>query len=134
MNQRFATMIAVAGIALSLGSQFSVESTIGQQKATKDAEKATPAKVASKPRGRLPQYYGQIGLSDKQRQQIYDVQANYKKQIDELQKQIDALKAKEDAEVVAVLTPEQKKNLDELLAAAKKAAEERRSKSKKKAS
>ena len=135
MNQRFATMIAVAGIALSLGSQFSVESTIGQEKAaTKDAEKATPAKVASKPRGRLPQYYGQVGLSDKQRQQIYDVQATYKKQIDELQKQIDALKVKEDAEIVAVLTPEQKKNLDELLAAAKKAAEERRSKSKKKAS
>tara|TARA_R110002072_G_scaffold303141_1_gene495751 strand:+ start:83438 stop:83821 length:384 start_codon:yes stop_codon:yes gene_type:complete len=127
-------MIAVAGIALSLGSQFSVEPTIGQEAATKDAEKATPAKVASKPRGRLPQYYGQVGLSNKQRQQIYDVQANYKKQIDELQKQIDALKVKEDTEIVAVLTPEQKKNLDELLAAAKKAAEDRRSKSKKKAS
>ncbi len=134
MNRRFATMIAVAGIALSLGSQFSVEPTIGQEAATKDAEKATPAKVASKPRGRLPQYYGQVGLSNKQRQQIYDVQANYKKQIDELQKQIDALKVKEDTEIVAVLTPEQKKNLDELLAAAKKAAEDRRSKSKKKAS
>ena len=135
MNQRFVSMIAVAGIALALGSQISVESTIGQEKAaTKAAEKAAPAKVASKPRGRLPQYYGQVGLSDKQRQQIYDVQASYGKQIDELQKQIDALEAKEETEVAAVLTPEQKTKLDELLAAAKKAAEERRSKSKKTAS
>ena len=133
MNQRFASMIAVAGIALALGSQISVESTIGQEKAA-EKEKAAPAKVVKKPRGRLPQYYGQVGISSKQRQEIYDVQAVYKKQIDELQKQIDALKEKQNAEVVAVLTPEQKKKLDELLAAAKKAAEERRSKSKKKTS
>ena len=135
MNQRFASMIAVAGITLALGSQISVESTVRQEKAaTKAGEKAAPAKVAKKPRGRLPAYYAQVGLSSKQRDGIYAVQAVYGKQIDELQKQIDALKEKEDAEVVAVLTPEQKTKLDELLAAAKKAADERRSKSKKKTS
>ena len=126
-------MIAVAGIALALGSQISIDTTIGQEKAA-EKEKAAPAKVAKKPSGRLPQYYGQVGISSEQRQKIYDVQASYGKQIGELQKQIDALTTKRDGEVAAVLTSEQKKKLDELLAAAKKRAEERRSKSKKKTS
>lgn len=133
MNQRFASMIAVAGIALGLGSQISIDSTIGQEKSAEKG-KAAPAKVAKKPRGRLPQYYGQVGISSEQRQKIYDVQAVYVKQIAELQKQIDALVKKRDGEVAAVLTSEQKEKLDELLAAAKKRAEERRSKSKKKTS
>lgn len=133
MNQRFASMIAVAGIALALGSQISIEPTIGQEKAA-EKEKAAPAKVAKKPRGRLPAYYGQVGISSKQRQEIYDVQAMYVKQIADLQKQIDALEKKRDGEVAAVLTPEQKKKVDDLVAAAKKRSEERRSKNKKKPS
>lgn len=133
MNTRFASMVVVALFAFALGSQASVDFTVGQEKAA-EKEKAAPAKVARKPRGRLPQYYGQVGISSEQRQKIYDVQAVYGKQIGELQKQIDALKKKQNTEVAAVLTPEQKTKLDELLAAAKKAAEDRRARSKKKAS
>lgn len=135
MNRRIAQIMIVAGIALGLGTLVSVESTIGQEKAaTKSTEKAASTKVAKKPRGRLPAYYAQVGLSTEQRDKIYSVQATYGKQIADLQKQIDALEARQDADVVAVLTPEQKKKLDELLAAAEKRAEERRSKNKKKAS
>jgi hypothetical protein len=132
MSHRFAQLIVVAGIALGLGTQFPVESTIGQEKAaTKSTEKAASAKVARKPRGRLPAYYAQVGLSTEQRHAIYSVQIAYGKQIADLQKQIDALEMKQDAEVVGVLNPEQKKKLDELLATAKKRAEERRNKSRK---
>lgn len=137
MSHGFAQLIVVAGIALGLGTQFSVESTIGQEKAaTKSTEKAASAKVvtakvAKKPRGRLPAYYAQVGLSTEQRHAIYSVQIAYGKQIADLQKQIDALEMKQDAEVVGVLNPEQKKKLDELLATAKKRAEERRNKSRK---
>jgi Spy/CpxP family protein refolding chaperone len=59
------------------------------------------------------------------------VQADYGKQIEALQKQIEAIQKKQDADVVAVLKPEQKEKLDKLLADAQKRAEERRSKSKK---
>lgn len=127
MRQRFASMVVVAGLALALGTQLPVESTVGQEKA---AAQAAPAKVAKKPAGRLPAQYGKLGLSDEQRYEIYSVQANYRKQIDELQKQIDSLKTKQSSEIEAVLTADQKKKLDELLDAAKKAAEARRSKSK----
>jgi Spy/CpxP family protein refolding chaperone len=129
MNSRFASMVVVALFAFAIGSQVSVDFTVGQEKAA-EHEKAAPVKVAKKPRGRLPAYYAQIGLSTEQRDQIYKVQSTYRKQIDELQKQIDALKKKQDAEVVAVLKPEQKEKLETLLAAAKKRAEERRSKNK----
>lgn len=120
-------MVVVAGMALALGTQLSIESTNGQEK---EAAQAAPAKVAKKPSGRLPAQYGKLGLSDEQRYEIYGVQATYKKQIDELEKQIDSLKAKQKTEVEAVLTADQKKKLDELLAAARKAAEARRNKAK----
>ena len=133
MNSRFASMVVVALLAFALGSQANVQMTSGQEKAAEKA-KAAPAKVAKKPRGRLPAYYAQIGLSTEQRTQIYSVQAGYGKEIGELQKQLDVLRKKQDADVVAVLKPEQKEKLDSLLAAAKKRAEERRSKNKKKTS
>lgn len=131
MSQRFASTVVAASLALALGTQLSVESTVGQEKA---ASKPTPAKVAKKPAGRLPSHYGKLGISSEQRAKIYGVQATYKKQIADLQKQIDALKAKQNTEVQAVLTADQKKKLDEILADAKKATEARRSKSNKKSS
>jgi hypothetical protein len=133
MNSRFASMVVVALLAFALGSQANVQMTTGQEKAAEKV-KAVPAKVAKKPRGRLPAYYAQIGLSTEQRTQIYSVQAGYGKEIVELQKQLDVLRKKQAADVVAVLKPEQKEKLDSLLAAAKKRAEERRSKNKKKTS
>lgn len=129
MNRRFASMVVAAGLVLALGSQGLMQPTVGQEKAAVK-EKAAPAKTAKKPAGRLPAHYAKVGVSDEQRKTIYGIQAGYNTQIEALQKQIDALKAKEDAEVVAVLTPDQKKKLDEFIAEAKKAAEERGAKKK----
>ena len=131
MNQRFASMIVAAGVALALGSQISVQSMVGQEKA---ATKPTPAKVAKKPAGRLPAQYGKLGLSDEQRKNVYAVQADYGKQIADLQKQIDSLTEKQNTEIEAVLTADQKKKLGELLDEAKKAAEARSSSKEKKSS
>lgn len=131
MNRRFASTVVAAGLALALGTQLSLESTVGQEKS---ASEPTPAKVARKSAGRLPSHYGKLGVSSEQRAKIYGVQATYKKQIADLQAQIDALKTKQNTEVQAVLTAEQKKKLDEILAEAKKAAEARSDKSKKKSS
>jgi cell division protein ZapA (FtsZ GTPase activity inhibitor) len=125
-------MIVVALLALAVGSQGLVELSVGQEKTANP--KGAPAKVAKKPAGRLPAYYGKVGVSSEQRKKIYSIQAAYKKQIADLQKQIDELKGKQNTEVAAVLTSDQKNKLDEHLAAAKKAAEARSSKSKKKAS
>lgn len=67
---------------------------------------ADPAPV-KKSRGRLPAYYGKV-VTDKQREDIYSIQAKFNEQIAKLQEQLAELTAQRDAEVEKVLTDEQK--------------------------
>lgn len=77
--------------------------------------KSTTQKTAAKKfRGRLPNYYGQIGLSRKQRTDIYAIQEKYHLQIDELEAKLEELKLKQSEEIYAVLTPAQKESLKTL--------------------
>ncbi|MBW3542592.1 MAG: hypothetical protein KY476_20200 [Planctomycetes bacterium] len=92
---------------------------LAQAEEKADAPKATARK---KPRGRLPNYYGQLGISQQQRTEIYAVQALYSEEIDALEKQLAELKEKRDAEVEAVLTAEQKAKLAEIIESKKKPA------------
>jgi hypothetical protein len=71
-----------------------------------EAKPAVEKKAPAKPRGRLPMYYAPV-VSEKQREQIYAIQAKYADQIEQLQKQLDELKERRDGEVEAVLSPEQ---------------------------
>lgn len=82
------------------------------------------AKTAKKAKGRLPAYFGDI-VTAEQRTTIYKIQEGYKKQIDDLEAQLAALRDKEIAEIEAVLDAEQKEKL-------KKAREEAGAKRKKK--
>ena len=63
----------------------------------------------------LPANWGKLGLSDKQKNDIYSVQSEYKTKIDELQKQINELRKKEKDEMSAVLTDAQKARLKEIV-------------------
>jgi hypothetical protein len=65
-------------------------------------------------RGQLPQYFGKLGLRDDQKQAIYKVRADYKVKKDQLQKQLDKLKADEKEALEKLLTPEQLKRLKEI--------------------
>ena len=67
---------------------------------------AAEKKEAKKPRGRLPAYFSTV-VTSKQREEVYTVQAKYSKQLEDLEKQIAALRAEMLKEVDAVLTPEQ---------------------------
>jgi len=80
---------------------------------------------------RLPNYYGKVGVSEKQRQKIYSLQRQYHEKIAPLEQQIAELEAKRDAEIEAVLTPAQKKLLEEYREAARKKREARRKKRRK---
>lgn len=122
-------MVVVALLAYGLGTQSPDVPTFAQEKGAA-AAKAEAPKARKKPRGRLPIYFGQVGLSEEQRTKIYGIQAEYGKQLDDLRKQVAAIEAKRDGEVEAVLTDAQKKKLGELRVAAKKAAEARRTKKK----
>ena len=78
-----------------------------------DKKPADPPKV----KGQLPAHFKQLGLSDKQIQQIYKIEADYRQQISVLEQKIDELKKARHLEVDDVLTDEQKTRLKELLTA-----------------
>jgi hypothetical protein len=81
-----------------------------------------PAKKDESAKGahRLPAGYGQISISDAQKEKIYGIQDKFAEKIAPLQKQLAALRADEAAECEAVLTDAQKKLLVEKRAEAKK--------------
>ena len=74
--------------------------------------------VLRKPRRALPAHYAPV-VSEEQKQQIHKIQEEYTPQIDALNEQIKALKKERDEKIAAVLTPEQKKQIDDAKAAAK---------------
>jgi CRISPR/Cas system-associated protein Cas5 (RAMP superfamily) len=75
-------------------------------------EKVTTAKKASDPRRQVPRFFGQIGLSQDQKEDIYKVRFRYFEKIAALQKQIDELKADEMKELESKITESQKQLLD----------------------
>lgn len=81
---------------------------------------------AQKVRHRLPNYFGQIGLSDRQREKIYALQDEYNAQIAELQAKIEELERQRDAKIEGALTDAQKIRLRERREEARRAREARR--------
>lgn len=76
----------------------------------------------SKPRGRLPNHFGKIGVTEEQRLTIYGIQADFNAQIDELLAQVEILRGERDKTIEEVLTSAQRDLLTELR---KEAARER---------
>ena len=66
-------------------------------------------------KGVLPPNWKKIGLTDAQVQDIYKAQSKYNDEIDKLELKIKELKASRDKDMKAVLTPDQKKRLDDIL-------------------
>lgn len=93
-------------------------------------QKKAKKKKRRKARGRLPNYYRAAGVTDEQREKIYSIQSSYREKIEPLEKQIAQLRAKMTTEIEAVLTPEQKKKVEELREAAAKKRKKRRKKRK----
>ncbi len=81
---------------------------------TKVTAKADAAPEEEKTTGRLPNNYGKLSLTEKQKKSIYAAQTKYAAEINALIKQVEELRGKRDAEVEGVLTAEQKAKLLEL--------------------
>jgi hypothetical protein len=64
---------------------------------------------------RLPTHYKDLGLSQKQKNQIYRIHGKYQTEIQELYDKIKELRAQEKVDCERVLTPAQKARLRELL-------------------
>ncbi|QDU41083.1 hypothetical protein Mal4_54480 [Maioricimonas rarisocia] len=95
-----------------------------------DADPADIARQASEETERrrpLPTYYGKIGVTDEQREQLYGIQDEYHTQIDALQRQIKQLIRERDDRMEQLLTPGQKLRLQELREEARRRAQQRQS-------
>jgi hypothetical protein len=87
---------------------FSGPLSIGQDK----AKKANTTEKAEKARkGTLPAYFADV-VSEEQRQKIYSIQAKYADQLKELNEQLEAVRKKQNDDIDAVLTAEQKAKID----------------------
>jgi hypothetical protein len=73
----------------------------------------TDDKVTAK--GTLPANWKKLGLSADQTKKILAIRGSYSSKIDDLKKQIDKLKAEDDAECLKVLTDDQKTALKKIL-------------------
>lgn len=90
---------------------------IGQEPSKQDA-KTTEVKKdepVGKARGFLPANWKKLGLSEDQIQKVYKIQAKYGDEIEKLEAKIAELKATMDKERRGVLTPDQKKRLEDIL-------------------
>lgn len=75
-----------------------------------------------KRRGPLPFYYGKLGVSDAQREKLYDIQDSYEDKLKALRMEIKKLLAERETAMQETLTPGQKLRLQELKAEAEKKA------------
>ena len=122
--------LVVTQQAFTNDTQPSVQKTTVIALAQKKAEKSSsPSKKKKTFRRRVPNYYGQIGISKKQREKIYEIQKGYFNEISTLEEKIEELEQKRGAEIYAVLSGPQKIILGQLREAA---AKKRKSRSKKK--
>lgn len=119
-------ILALAGGVVVLGTLTAWTQESGSKPTTSKPAAAEEEKAS----GRLPNNYGKLGLSDKQKKSIYETQGKYATEISVLVRKVEELRNKRDAEVEAVLTAEQKTKLKELLAeSAKKSATKKGAKS-----
>jgi Spy/CpxP family protein refolding chaperone len=108
---RFARRAALAGLG-SLG--LLCFPLFAQEPAPKPAgETPKPAVRKFDPARRVPDYFGQIGLTPDQRETIYKARAPHIARIDELEAQIVEARKAMQQECEAVLTPSQKQLLEE---------------------
>jgi hypothetical protein len=117
-----ASLAGFLGVMATLAFAASDDGAAPPKKATKAATAKAAADDAKaegkKAVRRLPMYYAQV-VDEAQREKIYGIQAEFNEKTAPLRAQIEALEKDRDARIAAVLTPEQKKQLDDLKAAAK---------------
>ena len=113
--------VAVFGLLVLVGANLR-----GQDDAEPPANAAEAAKSNAedeKRRGPLPAYFGKIGVSDEQREKLYDIQDEYEARLEELRQQLKALVRERDAKLESLLTPGQKLRLKELREEARRRAQ-----------
>jgi Spy/CpxP family protein refolding chaperone len=110
-----ATALTFVSSGLRLGAQ--------ETSTSKSQSKSKTAVAKKDGTRRVPAYFGQLGLSETQRESIYKVQAKHRPTIEDLEKRLEDAHASVLKDCEKVLTPAQKTSLERLR---KDAAEKRK--------
>lgn len=102
------------GLVAALG--FVTAPLVAQEPPSEKAPAAAGATTAAVTRGnpltrRVPPFFGQLGLTPEQKEEIYKVRSKHQERIDALRKQIDQAQAEMLADCEKVLNPDQRKLL-----------------------
>jgi phage-related tail protein len=62
----------------------------------------------------MPMFFGRLDLDDDQRTKVQEIQHSYQTQADELNKQLETLKAERDEQLLEVLREPQREKLNEM--------------------
>ena len=109
------TKVVTASLILSLAGVMigSGPTSIGQEKEKEPAK----TRKAERAKRRLPNFYGDV-VTEEQRKKIYEIQEKYEKQLADLNEQLLALTKKQQEEIEALLSAEQKSRIEEARGAA----------------
>lgn len=119
---RIATVLVLPALALAGMPVLNAADEKPAAEAKKEGAAEKPAKKSPADyRGPLPAYYTRVIAPD-QKDKIYAIQDAYEPQMAALQKQMKELLAKRDAEIEAVLTPEQREKVAAMKAERAKAS------------
>lgn len=110
MKFRATRMAWVCGLLMLTGTQ--VPGADPVKKAAEGTKKEVKAEAKEAPvKGRLPNHFGKLDLTDDQRQSIYKIQDKYDSEIDQLEAKLQELKNLRQKEIEGVLTKEQQSRL-----------------------
>lgn len=109
-------LLTPIGLALLIAAGSMPLAAQDPSKAKADAEKPAAASPRRKndPSRRVPDHFGQVGLTVEQRESIYKIRRAHQDRIEALRSEIAAVEAKSMGECEAVLTDTQRKLLDNL--------------------
>ena len=124
--QRWRSVTAAILLGAILGNASASATRTGPAKRSTAADSKVTSEATKPVRQRLPAYFSKV-VTAKQRQQIYVIQAGYRKQVERLQEQLSQLLRQRDQEVDLVLSPDQLQQVQTLRAAAAARRKHRRS-------
>jgi Spy/CpxP family protein refolding chaperone len=107
-RRALAVVVSASAMTILSGGLPLLAQESGKARAGADAKKK-----ATDAGRRVPNYFGQLGLTEAQKESIYKIQAKHQPRIDALEKQLEELRAQSLKECEAVLTADQKKMLAE---------------------
>jgi hypothetical protein len=118
-DSRYSILLLILWLASGISSPHWHSMLVGNATAAppsakKSADKQKDADAEAKRAVRLPANFGKLGLSDTQKDQMYEILKRHKQKIDELEAALDEAKENRDQELRKALSAEQRALLKQL--------------------